>query len=201
MTRPSNIYLLSEFANQANCKVKRYRTEHESVIEYKKDSVSIKITETNSLVEDKYSMNLHSAQYVLEGKTESKTAMIHHHPKGHQYKHLQFKLKAEHKVIRIDLEPLDIDDYKKCIKGFLAISKQIIESEKKEYKLQDDLVSYFFNNNIKKLEGEKNYLLGKIKLAFEKDRFLDDNSHSISEQELTSLKSEKHLLPFLNWEK
>jgi hypothetical protein len=49
------------------------------------------------LVEERYCLNIESAKYELEGtmsRNEIKEAMIHHHPQGHPWKHLQFKMSS-----------------------------------------------------------------------------------------------------------
>ena len=93
---PSNIYLLPLYANRANLKENRYETTHVSSVAYSSGGIKIELSETNSLIEDRYSLNLASARYIVEGSTtESKEAMIHHHPKGHPERHLQFTRKSQ----------------------------------------------------------------------------------------------------------
>lgn len=197
------IYLLNEYANSDNLKHNRGATEEEYFIQFTREGCIIRLSETNSLVEEKYSMNLHSAEYVVEGhmsKTEVKEAMIHHHPQGHPWKHLQFKLKAENKVIRIKLDPIDLQDYERCIKGFIYTAKMLIEYEKSEQGIGEDLVSYFFNDKVLELEAERKHLLRRIKLAYQEGGFLDDDNKSISDKDLETLREEVHLLPFLDWD-
>lgn len=197
------IYLLPEYANTANLHHERSATEDEYVIRFSRErGYSISLSETNSLVEERYSMTLHSAEYVAEGqmaRTEVKEAMIHHHPQGHPWKHLQFRLKAENKVLRIRLDPLGPKDYLRCIKGFIYTAKTVIEYEKSEQGIDEDLVGHFFNERIKELEAERKYLLQKIKEAYAEGGFLDDSGNRISAEQLEILREETHLLPFLEW--
>ena len=200
MAKRSHIYILVEYANKDHLKEDISQVEHVSNIDYSKSGFKIEISESNSLVEDKYSLNLNSAKYVVEGNiTETKEAMIHHHPKGHPWRHLQFTLRSKNKKIRIKLDPLDDDDYARCIKGFLYLSQGIIEHEKKENKINENLVSYFFNDNIKTLSSEKLFLLEKIKKAFTSNSILDESNSSLNKEKIEALKKESHLLPFLDW--
>lgn len=195
----SHIYILPYYTNSINLKENRSQTSHTSSIKYSLRGFQIELSESNSLVEDKYSLNLHSARYVVEGSTDTKGAMIHHHPQGHEWKHLQFKLKAKREVIRIRLDALDDEDYQRCIKGFLHISQKIIQHEKEENNIEEDLQDYFFNSNIKKLDMEEKFLLSKIKIAFKNGGILDDNNNPIDLRKIEALESEKHLLPFFEW--
>ena len=88
---PAHIYLLSTYANASHLEDQRGAKEHISSIVYNDNNIVIELSETNSLVEDKYSMNIHTGKYTLEGTNESREVMIHNHPKGHDEKHLQFK--------------------------------------------------------------------------------------------------------------
>ena len=192
-----NIYLLSECANPRNLKDNLFETEHESIISFYDGINSIKLSEINSLVEDRYSLSIHSARFSVEGnKTEVRQGSIHHHnDKGHKGKHLQFKLKSEHKVIRINIDPIDAEDYIRCIKGFIYISKKLIEQI--EHKLNKNIVNYFFIQKIEEYKYERIFLLNKIRQAFEKGNFLDDNNKIISN--LDNFKSQEHLLLFFDW--
>ena len=198
--KPPDIYLLPEYANQKNLERKASQIAETYEISFTKGGAVIRLSETNSKVENRYSMNIHSAKYLAEGKTVAKEAMIHNHPQGHADRHLQFKLVSGYRKIRIILEFLDIEDYKRCIKGFIYISKGIIEFEKIENKISEDLKEYFFNDRIEELAGERLFLLEKIKSAFESGKFLDDASVPVGLKELNGLKNETHLLPFLEWE-
>jgi hypothetical protein len=200
MARKSHIYILGEYANKEHFKESITQIEHISSITYIKSGFKIELSESNSLVEDKYSLNLNSAKYIVEGNiTETKEAMIHHHPKGHPWRHLQFTLRSTHEKIRINLEPLDDEDYAKCIKGFLHLSQSIIEHEQKQNKIKENLAGFFFNDNVKALSSERQFLLEKIKQAFNSKGILDDSNKSISKDKIESLKKESHLLPFLDW--
>mgnify|MGYP001607045096 FL=1 len=143
------IYLLKDYANPINFEQERYQTEDVSTIRFSEGPLTLKLTESNSLVEERYCLNIESAKYELEGtmsRNEIKEAMIHHHPQGHPWKHLQFKMSSRSEVIRVNLEPVDEEDYEKCIKGFLHISQDIIRIEQKENKIGADIISYFFNS-------------------------------------------------------
>ncbi len=199
------ISVLPEYANASNMRERRSQAEEERVIRYSDgEGHTVTLSETNSLVEDRYSMNLHAARYIVEGhteRTEAREAMIHHHPQGHAWKHLQFKLRAgENRVIRIDLEPLDLADYERCIRGFLFTAKLVIERERAEQGIGEDLVGYFFNARIGELETERRYLLGKIRAAFDSGRLLDGSDNPVIGGGLETLRREVHLLPFLDWE-
>jgi len=90
MSKPKYIYILPEYANLDNLKNNRGRYQDEYTTTFSKDEIQITLTETNSLVEDEYCLNLKSSKFTLEGET--KESMIHHHKKGHADKHLQFKI-------------------------------------------------------------------------------------------------------------
>lgn len=198
-----HIYLLSTYTNKEHLEETRYETEHESKVEYCEDSVKIKLSEINSLVEERYCLSLSSAKYIIEGTmpyTEVKEAMIHHHPQGHPWKHLQFKLIGKNEVIRIKLDTIDEEDYIKCIKGFINIAQNIILLEQKENRVQIDLQRYFFNEDVKKLEPERAYLLGKIKQAYERGAIINNDDEGVDSRQLEELRNENHLLPFLEFE-
>lgn len=191
------IYLLPTYANKNNLKDNRRETEHESNIKFSRDNLNLELSEINSLVEDRYCLRIMSAKYILESKNETKEAMIHHHPYGHKWKHLQFKLTSKNEVIRIDLEPVDEEDYEKCVKGFLHVSQDLIKLEQKN--VEQNLIAYFFDDNINELELFRNYLLNKVKRAYENGRILDNLNKSVNSNKLKHLKSERRLLPFLDW--
>lgn len=196
----SHIYILPYYTNIENLRESRSEREHNSSIKFSLGYFHIELSETNSLLKDKYSLNLHSAKYLMEGITEQKEAMIHHHPKGHNWKHLQFKIKSRNEVIRIKLDALDDEDYQKCIKGFLHISQKVIQYEKETNGIEDDLQRYFFNSKIKQLEGEERFLLKQIYLASKSNGILDDSGNPLDRSRIEDLKIEKHMLPFLNWD-
>ena len=201
--KTSPIYLLPEYANSDNLEHERYREEEVSTVKFSDKSLTLKLTESNSLVEERYCLNIESAKYELEGtmsRNEIKEAMIHHHPQGHPWKHLQFKMSSKSEVIRVNLEPVDEEDYEKCIKGFLHISQDIIRIEQEENRIGADLISYFFNKKIGELSPFRGYLLRKIKTAYENGGILGNSNEPIDSQQLEGLKSEKLLLPFLNWQ-
>jgi hypothetical protein len=210
MPRSSNVYILSGYANPAHLENVRSETEHISKVRWGQDGHQIELSETNSLVEDKYSLNLSSAQYVVEGfKTQetdnashniNRQAMIHHHPRGHREKHLQFKLQKENEVIRMTLENLNTDDYQRCIKGFLSVSQKIIELERTEGNIRADLQGFFFNDRVRELDVDRRFLLEHIKQAYRNESIRLDNGEPVTPEKLQELKSEIHLLPFLDWE-
>lgn len=200
----SYLSVLPYYANPNNLKQATYEREHESKIFFSEGSMNLELSEINSLTEERYSLNLRSAKYFLEGimsRNEVKEAMIHHHPQGHPWRHLQFKLLHKHEVIRIILEPLDEEDYERCVKGFLYLSQEILIQAKEENKLAVDVINYFFNPKIKELAEFRTYLLQKVKLAFEKGDILDTVNKAVDIKKLGVLRDEKHLLPFLNWER
>ena len=126
--------------------------------------------------------------------------MIHHHPQGHSDKHLQFELNSGQMVIRIFLEKLDQSDYENCIKGFLSMSQDLIETEKKANNIGGDLQFYFFNEKISELIPYKSYLLKQVKLAFENQKIINDDGSVVDVKYLETLKDDPALLPFFNWE-
>ncbi|NQU78640.1 hypothetical protein HQ545_02625 [Candidatus Woesearchaeota archaeon] len=202
MPQKSFICVLPEYSNQEHLEDIRSEQEHESRIRYTQGAFTIEISETNSFVEDKYSLNLTTARYVVvgsEGSTKNREAMIHHHPHGHRDRHLQFKLQAAHEVIRINLDFLDHEDYIRCIKGFLSVSQKVIAHEQDENSISVDLQKHFFNQHIDGLESERQFLLGKIRQAHQSSRILDNNNDPVTPGRLVSLRSESHLLPFLDW--
>jgi hypothetical protein len=195
MSKPKFIYVLPEFANAINLKNRRGQFQDEYLAIFSKEDVQISLTETNSLVEDEYCLNLKSAKFILDG--EIKESMIHHHKKGHSDKHLQFKLYARNEEIRIFLEKLDDVDYQKCIKGFLYVAKELIKQEQKNNNIREDLVNYFFNNKIETLIPERNFLLKKINESFNNQKILNNFGKSLNEEEVKKLQKEPHLKLFL----
>lgn len=189
------MYILPEYANGSNLKNIRGQFQDEYTTAFSKDDVQIILSETNSLVEDECCLNLKSAIFALKGET--KESMIHHHKKGHSDKHLQFKLYTKHQEIRIFLEKLDNDDYKKCIKGFLYLAKELIIKEQEGNSIEENLVSYFFNEKIEKLIPEKDHLLTKISKSFDSQKILDNKGNALSKKEIKELESEPHLRLFL----
>ena len=98
----SPIHLLPEYANPENLEYERYQEEEVSIVKFSDKSLTLKLTESNSLVEERYCLNMESVKYELEGtmsKNEAKEAMIHHHPLGHPWKHLQFTMIKGSEVI------------------------------------------------------------------------------------------------------
>lgn len=202
MPKRTHIYLLPLYANLENLKQNRFEREHESKITFDENGLTLELSETNSLVEEQYSLNIKSARYVLEGimsKNEIKEAMIHHHPLGHPWKHLQFTLTHKYETIRIILDPVDEEDYQNCIKGFLHLCQDIMLQEKEENSIKTDLPQYFFNEKIHELRNCRYFLLDKVKKAFESGNMLNDSDQSIDTPTLSELRTENHLLPFLNW--
>jgi hypothetical protein len=201
MTNDKSIYVFSYYANEKHLEYTRHATTEEYKIDFSDNNFNINITETNSLIENRYCLNLKSAKYIIEGsmtQNEVKEAMIHHHPYAHPWKHLQFKLSGGNKVIRINLEPLDEKDYEKCIKGFLFISQELILQEQEENNIKIGLKDYFFDPKIEELASFKKYLLRKIEMAYVEGKVLSDLKKCITSKELEELKKEKKLLPFLN---
>ncbi|MBL7147988.1 MAG: hypothetical protein ISS82_04140 [Nanoarchaeota archaeon] len=201
-TKKTYIYLLSFYSNKENLEDNRHETEHESKVKFSERGITLELSEVNSLVDEMYCLRIMSAKYILKGtmsQNEIKEAMIHHHPHGHPWKHLQFKLTSQNEVIRINLEPVDEGDYIKCIKGFLHISQDLIKLEQKDNKIEQNLIEYFFDDNIKELEPFGVYLLNKIKRAYEHGNVLNNSNKSISSNQLGIFRSEKRLLPFLDW--
>jgi len=201
-TKKTHIYLLPLYANKSNLEDNRHETEHESKVKFSEENITLELSEVNSLIEERYCLSIMSAKYVLEGtmsRNEIKETMIHHHPHGHPWKHLQFKLTHEDEVIRVNLEPVDERDYIKCIKGFLHISQDLINLEKQENEIEKDLIKHFFDDNIEELEPFRGYLLRKIKIAYKEGNVLNDSNESINSKQLEALRSEERLLPFLNW--
>ena len=200
--KKTHIYLLPLYANKENLEENRYKTEYESRIRFSKSNIKLELSEVNSLVEEQYCLSIMSAKYVLEGmmsKNEIKEAMIHHHPHGHPWKHIQFKFTSQNEVIRINLEPVDEEDYLKCIKGFLHISQDLIELEQQENKIDHNLIDYFFDKKVNELEPFRIYLLNKIKTAYDNGNMLNNSDEVVDSNQLRSFKSEKRLLPFLDW--
>ncbi len=194
----SSRYILQEYANPDHLENMRSETEDTWKISFLKKDVKIELEETNSLIEEEYSLNLTSTKYFVESTTESKEAMIHHHRKGHQLRHIQFKISALRQTIRIFLDKLDESDYERCIKGFLSICHDIIISEGKEKKIKENLQKYFFNKNIKKISHERAFLLKKIKESYSSGQLTADDK-KIGEEGLAEFRKEQALLPFLNW--
>jgi hypothetical protein len=199
MSKKAYIYVLPKYANPENLENIRSATEDEYRIKYSKDGFCAELTETNSLIEDEYCLNLKSAHYTLEGIADTKESMIHHHRKGETLRHLQFKLKSKRKVIRVMLDPLDDADYENCIKGFLYISCALISNEQRAFGIKDNLQNYFFSKSISSLKDEKNFLLLKIKSAYEHSQITADKSNPVDQRMLLELRKENQLQPFLDW--
>jgi len=193
MSKPKYIYILPEYANSDNLKNIRSQFEDEYAINFSQEDIQIVLTETNSLVEDEYCLNLKSSKFTLEGET--KESMIHHHKKGHADKHLQFKLYAKKQEIRIFLEKLDDEDYQKCIKGFLYIAKELINQEQNSIK--ENLVKYFFNEKIEQLIPKSKYLLKKISESFNNKKILNNEDKPINQNQIKELQADPHLKLFL----
>ena len=134
----------------------------------------------------------------MEGTTESKEAMIHHHKKGHGLRHIQFKISALKQTIRIFLDNLDDLDYEKCIKGFLNICSDIIEVERKQKKITTDLQDYFFNNSIQSLLSERKFLITRIQKAYGSGQ-ITVNDLAVENKNLSNLRKEQALKYFLEW--
>ncbi len=202
MKKRIHIYLLPYYANSSNLKENRGERKHESKITFNEEGLGLELSETNSLIEEQYSLNIKSSKYILEGimsKNEIREAMIHHHQYKHSWKHLQFTLEHEHEVIRIILDPVDEVDYHNCIKGFLHLCQDLMIQEMEENNVKANLLEYFFNEKIKELESQRYFLLEKVRRAFESGNVLNDSEQPIDKHTLSELKKERHLLPFLNW--
>lgn len=195
MNKPNFIYILPEFANHKNLKNIRTQTQDEYNIKFLKNNLHIVLSETNSLIEDEYCLNLQSEKFILE--SEKKESMIHHHSKGHKGKHLQFKIYNKGQEIRIFLEQLNNEDYQNCIKGFLCIAKELIIQEQESNNIKQNLIDYFFNEKIMNLNNEKEYLLVKIKESFSSKKFLNNNNKPLVKKEVIELQKEPHLKLFL----
>lgn len=61
---------------------------------------------------------------------------------------------------------------------------------------ENDLLGYFFNKKIIKLQKDKDFLLSNIRQSFQKNLIHDDSGVLI--RNCDSLKSNRNLLPFLN---
>jgi hypothetical protein len=199
MSKNNYIYILPEYTNQKHIERHTDKESDESIVAYKKGGINITFTERNSLLEDEYGLNFKSAKYLVEGRTEIKESMIHHHQKGHKSRHLQFKLQSKKETIRIFLDNIDENDYERCIKGFLYISQRLIQKEQEENKIEEDLLDYFFNEKIKKLKSEQEFLLEKISQAFSNGQITAANDEAVDKMKLLELKEEAHLNPFLEW--
>lgn len=193
------IYILSEYSNQKHTERYTDKNVDEFRITYKKDGINITFTEKNSLIEEEYGLNFKSAKYLVEGRTDVKESMIHHHKKGHKSRHLQFKLQSKKETIRIFLDNIDDTDYKRCIKGFLYISQHLIQKEQEEHKIKENLITYFFNEKIDSLKQEQKFLLEKISQAYSNKQITDTKEDAIDKDKLLELKKETHLKPFLEW--
>jgi hypothetical protein len=190
---PKHIYLLPEYSNSKNLNEVRGEKIHSSFINIVKDDNKIELRETNGLVEDRYSLNLESYKYEI-----SKEVMIHHHPgKKHSEKHIQFKLKSKNETIRIFLDMLDDEDYNSCVRGFLYLTKDILDSEKEYF--DNDIKAYFFNDKIEELKPYKNFLIEKIRLSKNKGMITVDDSR-IDDKKFIEYREEPHLKPFFDFE-
>ncbi len=194
----SSRYILQEYANKKNLKNVRSEIEDKWFVAYPEKGVKIELAETNSHIENEYSLHLTSANYLVEGTTELKEAMIHHHKKGHKLCHLQFKITALKQTVRIFLDQLDEQDYERCIKGFLYICQDILRQEGRQKGIKEDLQKYFFNDNIRKLSDERIFLLGRIRKAFGSKQITADDK-VVENDNIRILRSEQAINPFLGW--
>jgi len=199
MSKKNYIYILSQYTNPKHIKHYTDNEIDEYRITYHKEGMHITITEKNSLLEEEYGLNFKSAKYIVEGRTDIKESMIHHHQKGHTSRHLQFKIQSQKETIRIVLNDIDDTDYEKCIKGFLYLSQYLIEKEQKENNIKDNLIDYFFNEKIQELGTQKNFLLDKISRAFSNRQITNERNQAVDSKKLSELKKETHLKPFLDW--
>lgn len=195
---PSHRYILEAYANQEHLENMRSQTEDTWRVVYAERGTKIELAETNSLIEDEYSLNLTSAQYLVEGATQSREAMIHHHRRGHPLYHLQFKITALGRTIRIYLDMLNNADYEKCIKGFLHLCQDIITHEGKLKKTTDDLPRHFFNEHIGELATERRFLLNRVRSAHGSRQITADDQE-VGDEDLQHLRQEPALQPFLDW--
>ena len=60
MSKPKFVYVLPVFANSINLKNRRTQFQDEYSAVFSKDEIQISLTETNSLIEDEYCLNLKS---------------------------------------------------------------------------------------------------------------------------------------------
>lgn len=65
-----HIHILPEYANSEHLTHERYEREIESTVTYPGEDIDITLSETNSLVEDKYCLTLVSAKLIVEGSDE-----------------------------------------------------------------------------------------------------------------------------------
>jgi hypothetical protein len=200
MAKQSINYILSYYANPKNQRIVRSETEVLTQIQYT-DGVLITLIETNSLIKDNFSLTLHSAEYIVESKENQITeSMLHNHDGRHSDWHLQFNLQTNaKKTIRIIIDSLSEEEHKTCICGFLYLVKNLLQKEEKKKKIDCNLKKYFFNEHIDELEKECMFLLGKIKIASNINKFMDENDAPLTQEEIDELKKETHLLPFLQW--
>ncbi len=197
MTKPKFIYVLPEFVNKNNLKNIRTQTTDIYEVSFHDVVLNVVLTETNSLIEDEYCLNFQSSKFILES-VDVNESMIHHHKKGHSGRHLQFKLSSNNEELRIFLDNLDEDDYIRCIKGFLYLSKELLLREQHRSSLTVNLIEYFFNEDIDTLFYEKQFLLNRIKLSFEQGQiFLGKDV--VGRKDLLRLHSEDNLSLFLDF--
>lgn len=194
MSKSKFIYILPEYSNSNNLINIRTQTDDEYRLSFTKNNLIINLSEINSLIENEYCLILHSSKIILESNKES---MIHSHNKGHKDKHLQFKLYSKKEVIRIFLDNLDDEDYHKCIKGFLFIAHELIKIEQKENFIEENLIKYFFNENIDKLFYDKMFLITKINESYLNNQIKDFQNKIISCDKLKEFQKEPHLSLFL----
>jgi hypothetical protein len=194
-------YIIPQFC--PNAQYQRLAAEELYKVVHEEDGKSVKLIESTRIGEEQHTLELTSVKATLESGTglqnETKERRIEYdRKKGHPGYHLHLKVvSADSTKIVIQLDGLDKDDYYTCIKGFIKLSKMLLEKEKQEYK-KKDIVKYFFNDAVEDLEPQRKFLVGKILEAERKNLIFDENNKPIKKPQLEAVKREKHLSPFFD---
>ncbi|MBS3106604.1 hypothetical protein J4419_02995 [Candidatus Woesearchaeota archaeon] len=91
------------------------------------------------------------------------------------------------------------EEYACCIRGFLHLSQKIIDQERKESSVKEDLLGYFFDDAIHELAKDETFLLSEVQRAFKRNLIQDNQNRPLDARQLRQLKTEGHLLPFFEW--
>lgn len=166
-------------------------------IQYARAGKNIVLEEDLSLNGERHILALNTVTYLVEtGRNEAKEIGVHRHPRPgtlHNQPHLQFKIRAaDNRVIRIPLEHITWDDYTRCIKGFLHIANDLLGKE--------GVAGFFFNERVTELEGERRFLLERIRVAERQQLIFGEDDVPLGREELALLHDDERLLPFFRFD-
>ncbi len=189
-------HVLTPYANATNLEGPIRTANSECYrIQYARAGKNIVLEEDLALSGERHILSLNAVTYLVEtGRNEVKEIGVHRHPRPgtpHNQPHLQFKIQATgNRVIRIPLEHLTWDDYARCIKGFLHIANDLLGKE--------GVAGFFFNERVAELEGERRFLLERIRSAERQQLLFGEDDTPLGREELAILRADERLLPFFH---